>query len=219
MNQIAIIKETPDHVKNATGLGNENVSFDSLQTPRLKLLQDMSGEVKKSDPRYIKGAEAGMILNTVANKAYEEMFLINIKFDSGIVAFEKMTNMPFKAPNNSGLFESIKAAEDALIFEGRNPEDYDIKDSHMHSVLVLDPETGKPSPATMDFMKTKVKASKEWNTLISDQGGDRFSSIWHVKPVVQTYNGNSWYNYSFEFYGWCDEDTYELAKKIHASLP
>ena len=34
----------PAHVKEATGLGNENVGAEHLQTPRVKLLQQMNSD-------------------------------------------------------------------------------------------------------------------------------------------------------------------------------
>ena len=42
-NAIALVSTSvPTHVKEASGLGNENVTSDHLQTPRVKLLHQLS---------------------------------------------------------------------------------------------------------------------------------------------------------------------------------
>ena len=43
----------PAHVKESAGLGNENVSTQHLQTPRVKLLQQMNSEVDESHEAYV----------------------------------------------------------------------------------------------------------------------------------------------------------------------
>ena len=41
-NAISLVSNTvPTHVKEASGLGNENVGAEHLQTPRVKLMQQM----------------------------------------------------------------------------------------------------------------------------------------------------------------------------------
>ena len=57
-NAISLVSNTvPTHVKEASGLGNENVGAEHLQTPRVKLLQQMNSEVDKNHDAYIDGAE------------------------------------------------------------------------------------------------------------------------------------------------------------------
>ena len=44
-----VSNNVPAHVKEASGLGNENVTAEHLQTPRVKLLQQMNSEVDDHD--------------------------------------------------------------------------------------------------------------------------------------------------------------------------
>ena len=46
MSDIALVSDkVPAHVQAGGGLGNENVTADHLQTPRVKQLQQLSNEV------------------------------------------------------------------------------------------------------------------------------------------------------------------------------
>jgi hypothetical protein len=52
--------------------GLETLTADDITIPRLKVLQAMSPEVMKSDSKYVEGASAGDIINTVTSKLYTD---------------------------------------------------------------------------------------------------------------------------------------------------
>ena len=54
------------------GRGLENVDKDCFAIPFLTILQSGSPQCKKSDGAYIKGAEEGMLFNTVTKDLYDE---------------------------------------------------------------------------------------------------------------------------------------------------
>ena len=54
------------------GSGLENVTSEDITIPRLKILQAMSPEVNKKDGKYIEGAVAGDITNTVTKEIFRE---------------------------------------------------------------------------------------------------------------------------------------------------
>ena len=51
------------------GAGQEKMSQEDMMIPRLSILQQMSDQVNKANGAYVAGAEPGMILDNVANKA------------------------------------------------------------------------------------------------------------------------------------------------------
>ena len=61
---------TIDYAADA-GAGMENTSADSFAIPFLGVIQTNSPQVDKNDAKFIKGAEAGMLLNTVTGKLYD----------------------------------------------------------------------------------------------------------------------------------------------------
>lgn len=241
MNNLVVApdaKKLPAHLANASGKGMENVDQSMLVLPRIKLLQDMSPEVKKTSDRRIEGAEAGHLMLSTGSDLFDELFVMNLKLRTGFVAFNEDTKMPFRPmvaegeDGADGLFSTKEKAESALMLEGVNPDKiiaspgqqaprdgYTLLESHRHFVLVLDPETGKvKTPSVIDFIKTKVAISKNWNTMIATQGGDRFSSVWRIGPKVQTWGDNSWFNYDVSFHGWATDELYAEADKVFAGL-
>ena len=48
--------------------GAQNISQDDLALPFLKVLGQLSPEVNKVHARYVKGAEPGMIINSVKKR-------------------------------------------------------------------------------------------------------------------------------------------------------
>lgn len=239
MNNLVIAdsKKLPAHVLAASGKGNENIDTTMVTIPRIKLLQDMSPEVKKSSDRRVEGAEPGMLMLSSGGEVFNELYVLNLKVRSGYVAFSEESKMPFRAmvtgdDGDDGMFSSIDSALKALDFAGverekietepgkQGPKDgYTVLESHRHYILVVDPETGKiKTPANMDFIKTKVAISKQWNTIIATQAGDRYSSVYRIGSKVQSWNENSWYNYDISWHGYATEALYGEADKIFAAL-
>ena len=71
-----VSKNMPAHVKEASGLGNENVTAEHLQTPRVKLLQQMNSEVDPNHDAYIDGAKPGDFVNSVITKTMAQSYTL-----------------------------------------------------------------------------------------------------------------------------------------------
>ena len=55
----------------SAGTGLEEAGADDYAIPFLRVLQSMSPQLKKSDGKYIQGAEEGMFFNTVTESIYD----------------------------------------------------------------------------------------------------------------------------------------------------
>ena len=85
-----VSKDVPSHVLKGTGLGNEEVGKDHLQTPRVKLLQQLSNEVDKNHSEYIEEATPGDFINSVTKENYGvDMYVLNVKFTEDFVVWKK----------------------------------------------------------------------------------------------------------------------------------
>ena len=72
----------PAHAQRKSDRGNEDVSTEDLQVPRLKLIQAISDELKKNNPLYNPKAEAGDLLNSVTKQLFkmeEGLYVINLR--------------------------------------------------------------------------------------------------------------------------------------------
>jgi hypothetical protein len=208
----------PTHVTESTGLGNENVSTQHLQTPRVKLLQQMNSEVDESHDAYVEGAKPGDLLNTVTNEIYgTEIYVINVHFTEDFVVWRKREK-------GGGLVASCASRADADEMIGNqdgSPNDYEIIQTQSHLLIRKDATTGEmeSTPFLMDFASSKLRVSREWNTQIAQLGGDRFSTLWKVSSVkTQNRAGQPFQNLSVMKEGWVTDDDYEIAKKVYKGV-
>ena len=239
MNKAVSKAETngvPAHILSG---GNKGKDLDpSMVTiPRVKLLQSLSKEADRTSDSKIDGAEAGHIMLTSGNDLYDELFVLNLGVRAGYIAFSEATKSPFRAmvtgaDGEDGLFSTKEAVLSALDFAEvpeqkiaseigqKAPKDgYTVMESHRHHILVLDPETETiKTPANMDFIKTKVAISKQWNTTIAAQQGDRFASVYRIGSKVQSWDDKSWFNYDISWHGYASKALYEEAEKIFDSM-
>ena len=216
---VSLVSETvPAHVKESQGLGNENVGGEHLQTPRVKLLQQMNNEVDENNDAYVEGAKPGDLLNTVSNEIYgKEIYVINVHFNEDFIVWrkrEKGGGLVRTASSASEATEIVSSQEGAA-------EDYEIIQTQSHLLLRKDENTGDldPTPFLMDFASSKLRVSREWNTQIAQLGGDRFSSLWKLASVkTQNRSGQGFQNLNVLKQGWVTEEDYAHAKKVYDGI-
>ena len=212
-----VSKDVPAHVVKGTGLGNEEVGKEHLQTPRVKLIQTMSNEVDKNHSEYIEDLSPGDFLNSVTKENYgTEMYVLNVKFTEDFVVWKKREI----GGGLLGNFKSLAEATDYLNSNDLDVDQHDIIQTQSHLLMQKDPSTGELGiPFIMDFASSKLRVSRSWNSQIQTKGGDRFASLWKMKSV-QTANkvGQKFMNLTVEFEGWATEEDYVEAKKLYESL-
>ena len=215
MNDLSIVSsEVPAHVKQGSGLGNENITSDHLQTPRIKQLQQLSNEVDENHSEYIEGAKVGDFINTVTRENYgNELFVVNTHFREEFVVWVKRE----KGGGLVGSYPTQSEAIAALEAEGKIVDDHEITQTQTHTLLRVDETTGEIAdiPFLFDCSSSKLRVSREWNTQIMKLGGDRFASLWKLASV-QTANraGQKFMNISVSNVGWLKEDAYAFAKSF-----
>jgi len=57
--------DRPDYISDESHRGSEDVGMDDIILPRIDVIQALSPQIKKSDAKYIEGAEQGKIYNRV----------------------------------------------------------------------------------------------------------------------------------------------------------
>ena len=134
MSEVSLVVaegQVPDHVKKATGRGNEDVSADHLTIPRLRQLQSISNEVDKHHPDYQEDANVGDFINFLTKENYgSEVYVISVKFKENFVVWRKRS----EGGGLHGSFESQALAR-ASLEEAGEAEKYDINQTHEHLLL------------------------------------------------------------------------------------
>lgn len=204
-------KETlPAYLKGMDGVedaGLENADKDSYAIPFLKILQSSSPQVKKTDGRYIQGAEEGTLLNTVTQEVIdpkkEQLYLIPVYYrrafmewtvnagGSGDYVQEHSPTTPLQ--NNT---ERDDKNRDIL------PNGNQLADSRYHYVLLIRAD-GSYEPAVIAMQSTQIKKSKR---LISDIDMKRKSKgvpmpalMYHVGVEGESKEENSWWGWLLKF--------------------
>lgn len=217
----------PAHINADDTRGNEGVSQQDLQVPRLKLLQSINNETIKSHADYVEGAEPGMFMNSVTKELMKgPLYIINLFYVKrwNVWKTEKAGGgaVAFCATENEAK-QALFAACDA---ERINPDDairvadtFEIVETPEHWALLVDAETGETQPIVIDMPSTKQKVSKAWNTNIKLQKGARFATLWTLgNKLEQNKRNQSYYNYNPQLAGYLNEALYKVAEKAYEDV-
>lgn len=209
--------ELPAHLISGESLGNENVGGGDMQLSRLDLIQQLSPQLQEEDPRYIEGAKVGHIFDSLTGDLYDSVFVINLYFEKKFQLFKKRS----AGGGFEGSFNSEQEARDHLAAANLSPEQYDIVDTDVHAVLLLDANGQPKKPALIYMSGSKAKVSKGWNTAIATQNpnADRFASVWTLTSVKEkNRQGQPYQNFKVQFAGWAGEDLYAQAKENYLAF-
>ena len=189
------------------GEGFEGEDHDSGAIPRLKILQKSSPEVDEDSGSCIKGAKAGMVMNTVTQELY------NTK-DAPIIAvpcyYEKVYNEWITLEDGGGFVDSFTAAEGNVLIESLERDDrgiphtedgHEIRDTREHYFLVI--SDGNFEPVVSSFVSTKIKKSKAWFTLMKMarlpghplRVPPMFAFSYEMKTTLETKDQYTYYNW------------------------
>jgi len=222
--QELVLSETrPDYVED-TSRGNEDVTIDDLSIPRLDVIQSLSPQRKKNDPAYIEGAEEGMLFNSVTQTLYGTEVVF-------VPAFFRKEYVIWKARQEGGGFcgafpsqAAAKAEMDAnnwtgLTFQDKNATipTYEIIDTAQHfGLIVHGPSTFEEVVISMS--KSKMKASRQLNTLCKMAGGDRFASTYKIKAVEVNGDKGDYYSIVVARLGWTPEELYRVGEALYNAV-
>ena len=214
------------------GSGFENLVEKSVTLPILKLLQNGSAEAKKRDPKYVTGAEPGMLYNTVTGKLYDG--------EKGVQVIPCFLDFEYQEwadfGTGSGRPEKIYPAESKILDEttkdaqnrDRLPNGNYIQTAAQWFVIVSDAKGSET--VMMSFYGTQLPVSRKWNAAqlsISFDGKKgpytpaRYSHIWKLSTIAKSGKGNTWYIYKYELVHKLDSvkdaNLYNRAKQFKAN--
>lgn len=146
------------------GSGFEEATSDSYAIPFLQVLQSGSPQCKKSDGKYIKGAEEGMIFNTVTQELFDGEKGLRI-----VPCHYTQRMVEWKPRDSGGGFVGEHLVTDPVVNttykDDKNrdvlPNGNNLVDTRNHYVLVLG-EDGSITPALLAMSSTSIKTSRQW---------------------------------------------------------
>ncbi len=226
------------------GGGFEGTDKESYAIPFIQILQKMSPMVDEDDPKYVAGAKAGMLFNTVTQKLFDGKAGIQI-----IPCFFKRSFIQwggregeggFKAEFTPEDYDKIVASGKVEIVDGRpllkddkgdvHPKKSDyFADTRSHYVIVIDPETGDFGQAIISLSSSQIKASRGLMTSLQQKkvaGPDglqrtppTFANVVRLSTVGLSNEKGTWSGAKFELEGMVtDVNIYQMAKEFYKAV-
>ena len=212
-----------------SGKGLGNMSQDDLALPFLKILGQLSPEVNKRDGKYVKGAEPGMIFNSVTGDLYDGAKGIQV-----VPCHYKLEYIEWRdrgegsgapvAIHSSASDIMTKTTRDAS-FKDRLPNGNYIERTASHFVIV---NGQTPSTALIAMKSTQLKISRKWNSMMAGirlKGKNglftpaSFSHIYNLKTVQQSNDKGTWFGWEISKVGQVQEAAlYSQAKAFSESV-
>jgi len=199
--------------------GNENVGTSDLVIPRLEIAQLLSPCLKDSKPEYIAECREGDIYNTVTRGVFPRetgVLVIPILYKKEYLVWKDRK----EGGGFRGSFATIGEANERIAGE-KDAQFLTAAETGQQLVLVVneDGSTDESMLAMVSMSRTKLKVSKNWNSLIRLNGGDRFSRVYRlITSDEQNSNGDEYKNFQVMAAGFPEEGAYALAETIYESV-
>jgi len=213
------------------GAGFETADASAYAIPFLSILQSGSPQVKKSDGAHIKGADEGMLYNSVTQQVLDGAV--------GVVVLPVAYKRSFLkwAPRESGGgFRGALQPSDPQVQAGVTDPDGRLidgdgnllTDTRTHYVLVLDGKGGY-QPAVISLSSTQIKKSRQWMSKMNGIKMQRtdgthytpamFSHQYRVTTVPESNDKGSWFGLKVETLGAVESaELYQAAKAFRDAI-
>lgn len=208
------VSDVPDYIKQGGGRGNENVDMSDLVIPRIELTQALSKCLKESDPHYIDGIKQGELYNTVTRENYgSAVRVVPIIFRKEYLAWRDQK----LGGGFAGAYPTAAECQ-ARIDQEEKPEEWEATETAQQLVILVKKD-GTTEEAVVSMNKTKLKVSKNWNSLIRLNGNDRFSRMYVLHSVDETNSTNQDYkNFGVYNAGFPPADVYKKAEALYLAI-
>ena len=229
--QTNIVTFDPSVFENDAGNGLSNLGADDLSIPFLRILSDTNDEVKKRSPKFIEGAEVGMIYNTLTKDLYDGevgVQVIPCAYQRQYIEWMdrgKGTGAPVNIHPVSSDIMSKTTRDDSN--KDRLPNGNYVEHTANHYVLVVNKD-GTYAQALIAMKSTQRKKSKRWNSLmlglkLKGKNGmfnpPSYSHVYNLSTVAESNDLGNWFGWDINRVGPVESgDLYNAAKSFAISV-
>lgn len=222
---VLVQDQVPDYLQQhavGKGRGSENVGTEDLVIPRLEIVQSSSPCLIEKDPAYIKGAQPGMLFNSVTRHLYGKAVTVVPVFytKQHLVWRDRKEAERLKLPQQGffGAFNTVEEAEAKRQAEGGEKQAIVVIDTPQHLVLCVDHETSEVSEVMLPMPRTKAKISRQFNSMIKLAGGDRFARAYEVQTKQESNSKGTFYNFAVIQKGYPSKSLFKRAEELFMQL-
>jgi hypothetical protein len=183
--------------------------------------------VNERDAKYVEGAKAGMIFNTVTKQAYDGVEGVNVipcGYKREYVEWSDRgegTSAPVAIHSvESGI---IKEATRGADYKDRLPNGNYLENTASYFVMLDD-----MSQALITMKSTQLKVSRSWNSMMNSiklKGKNgmftpaAYSHVYNLSTVQQSNDKGTWFGWNVQKIGPVqDKNLYEAAKQFASSV-
>ena len=207
--------------------GMDGMGQGDFAMPFLRVLGQLSPEVNERDAKYVEGAKAGMIFNTVTKQAYDGVKGVNVipcGYKREYVEWSDRgegTSAPVAIHSvESGI---IKEATRGADYKDRLPNGNYLENTASYFVLTEDMQQ-----ALITMKSTQLKVSRSWNSMMNSiklKGKNgmftpaAYSHVYNLSTVQQSNDKGTWFGWNVQKVGPVqDKNLYEAAKQFASSV-
>lgn len=207
--------------------GYEQLTADVMAFPFIKILQDLSPQCKRSKPEYIEGAEAGVFCNSVNDHLYHGPLKVVVgKFERYFIEWKPNRGGFNGSHDPIAIQRSVDRGE--LYYNERNAlvneEGHEFMDTYVYYVIL--PDQIEEGVCLLSLSKTQLKEAKKLNrnllsTVIPGTAVKAMPHhmVWSVTSPVMSNDQGEWQGIKFEFSGFVDAPTLQLAESAREEMP
>ena len=207
--------------------GMDQMGQGDFAMPFLRVLGQLSPEVNERDAKYVSGAKAGMIFNTVTKQAYDGVEGVNVipcGYKREYVEWSDRgegTSAPVAIHSvASGIINDATRGAD---YKDRLPNGNYLENTASYFVMLPDMQQ-----ALITMKSTQLKVSRSWNSMMNSiklQGKNglftpaAYSHVYKLSTVQQSNDKGTWFGWNIEKVGPVqDKNLYEAAKQFASSV-
>jgi len=207
--------------------GMDQMGQGDFAMPFLRVLGQLSPEVNERDAKYVSGAKAGMIFNTVTKQAYDGVEGVNVipcGYKREYVEWSDRgegTSAPVAIHSvASGIINDATRGAD---YKDRLPNGNYLENTASYFVMLPDMQQ-----ALINMKSTQLKVSRSWNSMMNSiklQGKNglftpaAYSHVYKLSTVQQSNDKGTWFGWNIEKVGPVqDKNMYEAAKQFASSV-
>jgi hypothetical protein len=207
--------------------GMDQMGQGDFAMPFLRVLGQLSPEINKRDSKYVEGAEAGMIFNTVTKQTYDGEKGVNVLpcgYKREYVEWSDRgegTSAPVAIhPVSSGIIKDTTRGSD---YKDRLPNGNYLENTASYFVMMED-----MSQALITMKSTQLKVSRSWNSMMNSiklKGANglftpaSYSHVYNLSSVQQSNDKGTWFGWNVQKIGPVqDKSLYEAAKQFAGSV-
>ena len=207
--------------------GMDQMGQGDFAMPFLRVLGQLSPEVNERDAKYVSGAKAGMIFNTVTKQAYDGVEGVNVipcGYKREYVEWSDRgegTSAPVAIHSvASGINNDATRGAD---YKDRLPNGNYLENTASYFVMLPDMQQ-----ALITMKSTQLKVSRSWNSMMNSiklQGKNglftpaAYSHVYKLSTVQQSNDKGTWFGWNIEKVGPVqDKNLYEAAKQFASSV-